>query len=602
MDEAAERSAGEAVAASPPPPLSGGPGGPGGPGRRSGAASVGAGILLSRLAGLAREQTVAFFFGVGPHADALTAALRVPNALQNLLGEGALSAAFIPIYSRLLEAGRREEAGRFAGAIFGLLLATAAGLALCGILLAKPLVALLAPGFLADAGAMAAGRAAVDRFALAVGAVRVLFPMTGCLVLSVWALGVLNSHRRFFLPYFAPVLWNSAMIAALLFAGHAAGIWPAAASGGPGAGAAAGQVLAAPLRDRLLAAFCWGALAGGLLQFLVQLPLVARVIRGFRFSLSTRVPGVREALAAWGPVVAGRGVVQIAGYVDLFLATLLATGAAGADRYAQMLYILPISLFGMSVAAAELPELSRLRGEAAAPALLARVRRALGAVAFLNVPTVVGYLAFGYLVVGAVYRRGSFGGADNGLVYLALCGYSTGILATTSSRLLQNTFYALGDTRTPAKIAAQRVGAAALVALPLMFWLDRFPVPPAFGAQPPGQRLFLGVLGLSLASGAGAWFELARLRSALRRRLPEFELPWRDDLRILLLALAAAAPAALLWRLLPPSLSGLVKAVPVLLTYGVLYLVAGGLAGRPEIAEAAARLGLGRRRSGGSAG
>ncbi|HEY6321555.1 MAG TPA: murein biosynthesis integral membrane protein MurJ [Thermoanaerobaculia bacterium] len=598
MDEAVERSPAAAAAAS-PPPLPGRSGSPGSRSRRGGAASVGAGILLSRLAGLAREQAVAFFFGVGPHADALTAALRVPNALQNLLGEGALSAAFIPIYSRLLEAGRREEAGRFAGAIFGLLLATAAGLALCGILLARPLVALLAPGFLADAGAMAAGRAVVDRFALAVGAVRVLFPMTGCLVLSVWALGVLNSHRRFFLPYFAPVLWNSAMITALLLAGHAAGVWPAASPAGQGAGAAAGNLLAATaLRDRLLAAFCWGALAGGLLQFLVQLPLVARVIRGFRFSFSTRVPGVGEALAAWGPVVAGRGVVQIAGYVDLFLATLLATGAAGADRYAQMLYILPISLFGMSVAAAELPELSRLRGEAAAPALLARVRRALAAVAFLNVPTVIGYLAFGYLVVGAVYRRGSFGGADNGLVYLALCGYSTGILATTSSRLLQNTFYALGDTRTPAKIAAQRVGAAALVALPLMFWLDRFPVPPAFGAQPPGQHLFLGVLGLSLASGAGAWLELARLRAALRRRLPEFELPWRDDLRILTLALAAAAPAALLWRLLPPSLSGLVKAVPVLLTYGVLYLVAGALAGRPELAEAAARLGLGRWRRG----
>jgi len=565
------------------------------PSRRGGAGSVGAGILLSRLAGLARERTVAFFFGVGPHADALTAALRVPNALQNLLGEGALSASFIPIYSRLLDAGRREEAGRFAGAIFGLLLATAASLALAGIVLAKPLVAVLAPGFLADAGAMAAGRAAVDRFALTVGAVRVLFPMTGCLVLSVWALGVLNSHRRFFLPYFAPVLWNSAMITALLLAGHAAGVWPAS-PGAAGAGAAAGHLLAAPaLRDRLLAAFCWGALAGGLLQFLVQLPLVAREIRGFRFTFSARVPGVREALAAWGPVVAGRGVVQIAGYVDLTLASLLATGAASADRYAQMLYILPISLFGMSVVAAELPELSQLRGEAAAPELLARVRRALGAVAFLNVPSVVGYLAFGYLVVGAVLRHGSFGGAENGLVYLALCGYSTGILATTSSRLLQNTFYALGDTRTPAKIAAQRVGAAALVALPLMFWLDRFPLPPGFGAQPPGQRLFMGVLGLSLASGAGAWLELTRLQAALRRRLPEFRLPWRDDLRILLLALAAAAPAALLWLLLPSSLSGLVKAVPVLLTYGVLYLVASGIAGRPELVEVAGRFGFRRR-------
>jgi putative peptidoglycan lipid II flippase len=557
---------------------------------RGGAARVGAGILLSRLAGLVREQAVAFFFGVGPHADALTAALRVPNALQNLLGEGTLSAAFIPIYSRLVEEGRREEAGRFAGAIFGLLLAAAAGLALSGILLARPLVALLAPGFLADGAAVAAGRAAVDRFALAVAAVRVLFPMTGCLVLSVWALAVLNSHRRFFLAYFAPVLWNTAMVVSLVLAGHALGVLPAlpgahagalAVSGAGRAGAAGLGALA--VRDRLLSAFCWGAVAGGLLQFLVQLPLVARLLRGFRLSFSIRVPGVREALAAWGPVVAGRGVVQIAGYVDLFLATLLATGAAGADRYAQMLYILPISLFGMSIAASELPELARLRGDAEGGALLDRVRRALGAVAFLNVPTVVGYLAFGYLVVGAIYRRGSFGGADNGLVYLALCGYSSGILATTSSRLLQNTFYALGDTRTPARIATLRVAAAAVVALPLMFWLDRFPVPALFGPPPAGQRLFLGALGLSLASGAGAWLELARLRAALRRRLPAFDLPWRDDLRIALLALAAALPAAVVWRLLPVR-SGLLTAIPVLAVYGTLYLFAAHLAGRPELA------------------
>jgi putative peptidoglycan lipid II flippase len=583
------------------PVAGGGAASPGPAPGRGGAASVGAGILLSRLAGLVREQTVAFFFGVGPHADALTAALRVPNALQNLLGEGALSAAFIPIYSRLVEEGRRDEAGRFAGAIFGLLLAAAAALALAGVVLARPLVALLAPGFLADAAAVSAGRAAVDRFALSVTAVRVLFPMTGCLVLSVWALGVLNSHRRFFLPYFAPVLWNSAMIAALLLAGHAAGAWPSAAHGVAGAAAgSAAAPIALAVRDHLLGAFCWGALAGGLLQFLVQLPAVARVIRGFRPALSTRVPGVREALAAWGPVVAGRGVVQIAGYVDLFLATLLATGATGANRYAQMLYILPISLFGMSIAASELPELSRLRGEAALPALLGRVRRALGAVAFLNVPTVVGYLAFGHLVVGAVYRHGSFGGADQGLVYLVLCGYSIGIVATTSSRLLQNTFYALGDTRAPARIAALRVGAAAALALPLMFWLDRYPVPPRFGPQPPGQQLFLGTLGLAIASAAGAWLELARLRAALRRRLPEFDLPWRDDLRILLLALAAALPAALLWRLLPPR-PGLVTAIPVLAAYGLLYLLAARLAGRPELSAIAGRLGR-RRENGPSSG
>jgi putative peptidoglycan lipid II flippase len=564
----------EAAEAKQPPP----------PRRRGGAPSVAAGILLSRLAGLVREQAVAFCFGVGPHADALTAALRVPNALQNLLGEGALSAAFIPLYSRLEEEGRREEAGRFAGAIFGLLLAAAAGLALAGALLARPLVALLAPGFLGDAGAVAAGRQAVDRFALSVDAVRILFPMTGCLVLSVWALGVLNSHRRFFLPYFAPVLWNSSMIGALLLAGH--GVRAVLATAG-GAGGGAGPALLA-VRDHLLVAFCRGAMVGGALQFLVQLPVVARVMRGFRLSFSTAVPGVREALIAWGPVVAGRGVVQIAGYVDLFLATLLATGAASADRYAQMLYILPISLFGMSIAAAELPELSRLRGEASQPALLARVRRALATVAFLNVPTVVGYLAFGYLIVGAVYRRGSFGGADHGLVYLALSGYSLGILATTSSRLLQNTFYALGETRAPAKIAAVRVASAALLALPLMFWLDRYPVPLLFG-PPPAQRLYLGALGLAIASGAGAWIELLSLRAALRRRLPTFDLPWRDDLRMILLALAAAAPAALLWRFLPLR-PGLLTALPILAAYGLAYLLAAHLAGRPELSAVARRL------------
>jgi putative peptidoglycan lipid II flippase len=567
--------------------------------RPGGAASVGAGILASRIFGLVREQAVAFFFGVGPHADALTAALRVPNALQNLLGEGALSASFIPIYSRMVEAGRREEAGRFAGAIFGLLLATAGGLALAGVALARPLVAVLAPGFLRDGAAVAAGRLAVDRFELSVHAVRILFPMTGCLVLSVWALAILNSHRRFFLPYFAPVLWNSAMIAALFLVG----------------GRHPQPSLA--LNDRLLSAFCWGALVGGLLQFLVQLPVVMPLLAGFRFSLSLEVAGVRQALAAWGPVVAGRGVVQLAGYLDLFLATWLATGGASAGRFAQMLYMLPISLFGMSIAASELPELSRLSGGGAGtgPALLARVRRALGAVAFLNIPTVVGYLAFGFLIAGALYSRGRFNLADNWLVYLALCGYSTGILATTSSRLLQNTFYALGDTKTPAKIAVQRVLTSAAVAVPLMLWLDRYPlaalVGPAAGVYSgatlagagegvgagglPATPLYLGALGLALASGAGAWLELARLSAALRRRLPDFDLPWRRDARMALLALAAALGAGVLWFLVRPW-PLVPKALLVLCAYGGCYLAAAHLAGVDELAGFIARLGAAGRR------
>ena len=520
---------------------------------RGGAVAVALGILASRLIGLLRGRAFACYFGVGPHADVLSMALRAPNILQNLLGEGTLSAAFIPIYSRLLHEGKREEAGRFAGAIFGLLAATAGTLALLGVALAEPITSVLAPGF-----KWTGGGSAVDRFELTVRAVRIIFPMTAFLVLSAWALGVLNSHRRFFLPYFAPVVWNMAIIGALVWVG---GFRPG--SGGP---------LSLAALDRLLFAACWGALAGGVLQFAVQLPLVVRLMRGFRLSASPRVPGVPEALAAFGPVLAGRGVVQLAGYLDLFLASFLGAGAVGALTFAQTLYMLPISLFGMSVAAAELPELSRLRQEpGAAGQLLARVRRSLRQMAFLNVPTFVGYLAFGFLLVGTLYRTGSFGAEDNWLVYLVLCGYTLGLLASTSSRLLQNTFYALGDTKAPARIAAARVAVSAGLGWALMEILDRYSVASLVGMDPAGKALRLGAVGLAVASGIGAWLELLLLRKALAGRVSGSFLPAREMGRMTGLAVAAAVPAALLGWLLPP-LHVLLRTGIVVGSYAVLYL------------------------------
>ncbi|HUP42393.1 MAG TPA: murein biosynthesis integral membrane protein MurJ [Thermoanaerobaculia bacterium] len=538
-------------------------GGPEAAGSRSGVVALG--ILLSRLAGLARQRAVAHFFGTSPWADVLVFALRAPNVLQNLLGEGTLSASFIPVYSRMLEEGRREEAGRLAGAVFGLLLALAGGLALLGVLFAEPLVAVLASGFLEDRGT-----AAVDRFPLAVTAVRITFPMTGVLVLHAWALGVLNSHRRFFLPYFAPVLWNAAILAALVGAGS---LWLGDDAGA--AGSPAGTL------DRLLFAACFGALAGGFLQFLVQVPLVLRVMRGFRVSFSTRVEGVRRTLRAFGPIVAGRGVVQLGAYLDLWLAAFLVEGAIGALGYAQLLYMLPISLFAMSVAAAELPELSRL-ADASPEAGRRRVERSLGQIAFLVVPTALGYLAFGYLLTGALYRTGSFGVASNVLVYGVLLGYTLGLPASAASRLIQNAFFAHGDTRSPARIAAQRVLVAAVVAVPLMFALDRVAVAEVVPAA--GSALRLGALGLALGSAAGAWFELVRLLRGLGRR-PDagVSLPWRPLARMAGLALAAALPAALLWRLLPAALHPALAGLLVIGAYAALYLAGAALARFPEL-------------------
>jgi putative peptidoglycan lipid II flippase len=551
---------------------------PGEPPRKSAAGQVAAGILASRLLGFVRQALYAHFFGVGAHADVLETAFRSPNLLQNLLGEGTISAGFIPIYSRMIAEGRREEAGRFAGAVLGLLIAIAAGVALLGVLFAEPIVTVLAPGYLADRDDPGV---AVDRFSLAVSCVRILFPMTGLLVLSAWALGVLNSHRRFFLAYFAPVLWNVAILATLIGVAFALIDDPTS-----------GETVAAlppTLRTRLLFAACWGALAGGALQFAVQLPLVFREMRGFRLALSTRVEGVRAAFRATGPVVAGRGVSQVSAYLDIVLASLLAVGAVSSLRYALVLYMLPVSLFGMSVAAAELPELARM-GDAERDRFGRRLAGSLRQMGFLTVPTLVGYLAFGYLVVGAIYRRGAFGAADNWLVYALLAAYALGLLATTISRLLQSSFYAVGDTKTPAKVAVARVVTSTAVAVPSMFLLDRFAVAEVFGVEGAvGTALYLGALGLALGSSVGAWLELALLQVALRRRLAAPPIPWPALARFLALAATAALPAAGLWWLVR-DWPHVVLGPLVVALFAAVYLAAAQVLGWGEMEAWAGRL------------
>lgn len=547
---------------------------------RSAAGTVAAGIFTSRLIGFVRERAVAHFFGVGAHADVLQVAFRGPNILQNLLGEGTISAAFIPIYSRMIEAGRADEAGRFAGAIFGLLVALAAALSLVGIVLAEPIVAIFTPGFLDDASKVAAGEMTIDRYALAVQAVRIMFPMTGLLVLSAWCLGVLNSHRKFFLPYFAPVLWNVAIIAGLFVGAYFVlepeiDVWSF-------------QEVPPNALTRLLFAGFIGALIGGAFQFLVQVPFVMRLLSGFRMSFSLKVRGVRDAIRAFGPVVAGRGVYQLSSYLDLVLASFLAAGAVASLRYAQMLYVLPVSLFGLSVAASELPELSRF-SEERIESFLRRLSRSMSQMLFMTVPTLIGYLLFGFLIVGAIFRTGSFDLDDSWLVYFVLAGYSLGLLATTMSRLLQNAFYALNDTKTPAKIAVLRVVVSALLAVPLMLLLDRYAISEVVMLEDISDPLFLGAVGLALGATIGAWIELWRLIYSLRRRVPQLRLPWRAVRRMSATALLAAAPSALVWALLPPSHVAL-KAAVVLLVYIFIYLGASYLQNAPEMRAWTGRL------------
>ena len=505
---------------------------PAAPARAGGhAARVAAGILLSRLAGFAREAISGYFFGVSAWADVYSTAMRMPNLLQNLLGDQALSASFIPFYSKMLAEKREEDARRFAGAILGLLLMAAGALALLGVVLARPIVAVTAPGFVHDAAKVAAGTLAVDRYALTVQQVRVLFPMAGLLVLSAWALAVLNSHRRFFLPYVAPVVWNLSIIGTFVLVGRRLG----------------GANLGPLAKSELLYAAAWGALVGGALQLAIQLPAVLRLLGGLQLSFRTRARGVRDALRAFGPVVAGRGALQLSGYLDYVLASLAAAGAASAFRYAYALFLLPVGLFATSVAVTELPEVSRLQTD---EARARRVEWAWRQISFFSLPAVVGFLAFGSLVVGVAFVRGAFRQQEQSLVTMVLASFTIGLLPATNSRLLQNLFYALHETRYPARLAVLRVAVSVVAGGALMFALDRVSVWQPDIVASPNQELHLGAVGLGLGTSLGAWVELLLLVRGARERVPELHLPWAAMLRMAALAVAAAAVAGGLWWLI----------------------------------------------------
>ena len=523
-----------------------------------GASAVGGGIFLSRIAGLVREALLRSVLGLGPAADAFAAALRIPNVLQNLLGEGSLSASFIPVYSRLLRDGREREAGRVAGAVAGLLMALAGILSVLGILLARPLTLILAPGF------------SGETLDLTVTLVRITTAGVGFLVLSAWCLGVLNSHRRFFLSYVAPVLWNVAQIAVLVAALF--GSWdPAHAA----------------------KALAWGVVAGGVLQFGIQAVAVAHLAPGTRISLTTSLPAVVEVRRRFGPAVLGRGVVQISGYLDLVLASLLLTGAVAGLLSAQILYALPISLFAMSVAASELPEMSRTEDP---ELLVSRCQSALERTSFFVAFAALAYLVAGESIVGALFRWGAFDANDARAVWLILAAYSIGLPAIGASRIFQNTLYSIGDTKGPARIAAIRVAVAGMIGVVLMFPMDHVSVvagslsglenvfssdvlnveiPDAIGAP------HLGAMGLAFGSAVAAWLELLLLARLGRRRVRDFPSAL-GALRPLLPALSIATPVALILVTVTTGLPPQVSAPLVLLVAGVTYTVVAHLTGVSE--------------------
>jgi putative peptidoglycan lipid II flippase len=489
---------------------------------------VAAGILLSRIAGLVRLRVFSHYFGLrSDAADAFNAAFRIPNFLQNLFGEGALSASFIPVYARLVAEGDEDEAGRVAGAVAAMLALAVSVMCLVGVAVTPWLIDIIAPGF------------SGSKRDLTIALVRIFFPGAGLLVLSAWCLGILNSHRKLFLSYAAPVVWSGAMIGTLLIFG---GRYDP---------------------SRLALALAWGSVLGSGLQFGIQIPVVIRLARRLQIHFDFKSDHVREVVRNFGPVFISRGVVQISAYVDALLASLLPTGAVTGLINAQLIYVLPVSLFGMSVSAAELPVMSSAVGstEEIAAALRVRINSGLRHIAFFIVPSAAAFLAFGDVIAGALLQTGRFTHEDAVYVWGILAGSSLGLLASTMGRLYSSTYYALRDTRTPLRFAVLRV-----VLTTALGYVCAKHVPYWIGIEPRW-----GVAGLTASAGVAGWIEFALLRRGLRRRLGSIP-PVIGFVAKLWMAAAIGAAAGTAGRFLPLPGGPIVRAIATLGPFGVVYL------------------------------
>ncbi len=436
---------------------------------------VGAGILISRIIGVIRQRVFAHYLGISDAAGAFNAAFKIPNFLQNIFGEGALSASFIPVYAKLLAEGDEKEASSVADAILTLLALVTSVIVAVGVLVTPYIITVIAPGFTGPIRE------------LTIHLVRIFFPGAGLLVMSAWCLGVLNSHGRFFLSYTAPVAWNVAIIFTLIWFGRQSD------------------------QNSLAVITAWGSVAGSGLQFAIQLPTVLKLIRRLRPIVDIVSANVREVIRNFFPVFMSRGVVQVSAFVDSMLASLISPQAVASLTYAQSLYTLPVSLFGMSVSAAELPAMASTLGttDEVAGQLRARLDGGLRRIAFFIVPSAMAMLALGDVMTAVLYQTGEFKQDASRYVWGILAGSTIGLLASTLGRLYASTYYALHDTRTPLVFAIIRV-----VLTTGLGYLCAIPLPAAIGIDPKW-----GAAGLTASAGVAGWVEFALLRRKLNQRI-----------------------------------------------------------------------------------
>ena len=425
--------------------------------------------MASRVLGVAREMVLAAFFGAsgGIEMDAFNVAFRIPNLLRDLFAEGAMTAAFVPTFTRTLTTEGRDAAWRLGNLVINALVVITGTIVLVGIVFAAPITRAVAPSFANTPG----------KLQLTTDLTRIMLPFLATVAIAVAMMGMLNSLRRFFIPALSPAMFNVATIVLV--------------------------VVLAPLMARVgqppIMAVAVAALAGGVGQIALQWPALRR--EGFRYerTIDLRDPGLRRVLLLMGPGTIGMAATQVNLFVNTLLATSQGTGAASWLTYAFRLMYLPIGLFGVSIGTAVLPAVSRHASVGDTPGMRRTVSRGLAMMLMLNVPATVGLVVLATPIVQLLFERGRFLPADTAATAAALRLYAAGLVGYSAVRIASPTFYAIGESRTPAAVSvgAIAINVAASVALVHA----------------------IGFAGLALGTSIAAVANAAVLLVLLRRRL-----------------------------------------------------------------------------------
>lgn len=423
--------------------------------------------MASRVLGLVRDQVLVSIFGAGDAMDAYLVAFRIPSMMRDLFSEGALSAAFVPTFTQQLTMNGRAPAWRLANNVLTALLLVTGVVVAAGLVFARPLVVALAGDYAAVPG----------KLELTVTLARIVLPMLICVALAAACMGMLNSLGHFFVPALAPASFNIVTIVSAF--------------------------TLVPLMPRLgiapIAGIAVGALLGGMAQVALQWPLLRR--EGLRYQpfLNWRDPGLHRVLVLMGPGTIGLAATQVNLFVNTILATRLGTGTVTWLTLAFRLMFLPIGLFGVSIATAVLPAVSRASARRDDTTVRHTVADGMSLMLMLNVPATVGLVVLASPIVRLIFERHRFTPADTAATAAALQCYALGLIGYAIVRIASPTFYALGQSRTPVVISAASMAANLVLNVVLAY--------------------AIGYRGLALGTSIAALLNAVVLLYALRRRL-----------------------------------------------------------------------------------